>query len=74
MEQDFGKEEQDCKDGSGLQLISGQDVPEIKATILVKFWTLYWSLFLLVDISLLSPLFPSSRNFFLLLQDTKEQF
>ena len=74
MEQDFGKEGQDCKDGSGLQLISGQGIPEIKATILMKFELCIGHFFSLVDISLLSPLFPSSRNFFLLLQDTKEQF
>ena len=33
----FKEEVQDCKDGSGLQLIFGQDVQKSKAAILVKF-------------------------------------
>ena len=53
----------DCKDGSGLQLIFGQDVQKSKLPFWSNFELFTGIFFLLVDISLFLPLLASFSSY-----------
>ena len=65
----FEKQDQDCKDGSGIAIDFWTGCPEIKAAILEKLSTFISHFFLLVDISLLVSLLAFFSSYFKTMKD-----